>query len=345
MENVFKEGMKASCLFFAFFSVGAVLESLVAWATLSTPAAGWRGLLIASALPSVLLALALPWVPESPRWLIDRGGYPHDLERAHKIINRIERINGSSGEAIVCATERWRHHRLEDGELPRTDLVDPNRKSEAMFESVQERNVFFTLSLLFFLMASLYYSIVLVGASVLDHHHQHMNSTRQHCFGPHNRTAAPHTTGEFVSLVVTNGAEVPGLFVAYLLLDRIGRKRTIQVFFFACGFFCAMLWYVASSATLVSEGDLVWVTIFVFGARGSALGFNQSLWIYASLSDAFRVGNRTRVLGFTTSMARVGSLLAPALVTYLFAGAIGSIASVCVAISWVSLLVVTVLLP
>jgi MFS family permease len=334
-------------LFFAFFSVGAVLESLVAWATLSMPAVGWRGLLVVSAVPSVLLALALPWVPESPRWLLDRGEDPRDVERARAIMNRIERIND-------CGAQRQHqlpHQRLHQEDSPNEDeetgkdlvMNLKNHTSGAMFESAHERNVFATLSLLFFLMASLYYSIVLVGASVLDHHHRvNSNTTSQHCVGPHNRTAPPHTTGEFASLVVTNSAEVPGLLVAYLLLDRIGRKRTIQVFFLACGAFCAVLWYVASRPT---SSDLMWVTILVFGARGSALGFNQSLWIYTSLSDAFRVGNRTRVLGFTTSMARVGSLLAPALVTYLFAGAIGSVAAVCVAISGVSLLVVTALLP
>ena len=106
------------------------------------------------------------------------------------------------------------------------------------------------------------------------------------------------------------------------------------------------LWLVSSPNEYQHGGDKLWlVTVLVFGARGSALGFNQSLWIYTSLSDSFRVVNRTRILGFTTSMARLGSLLAPLLVTYIFAGQIGAVAAVCVVISLVSLGVVTLCLP
>ena len=161
--------------FFSFFSIGAILESLVAWATLSTPSLGWRGLLAVSAVPSVLLAMGLPWVPESPRWLLDRG----DLDQATTILDRVERINSGVASAVdrdgPPQSLNAREHEPQKTEQELRSRARP--PSEAMFETSQESDAFFTLSLLFFLMASLYYSIVLAWASVLGQHHPGNSST------------------------------------------------------------------------------------------------------------------------------------------------------------------------
>ena len=144
-----------------------------------------------------------------------------------------------------------------------------------------------------------------------------------------------------MSLVVTNGAELPGLWVAYILLDRIGRKKTIQFFFGACSLFCTCLLL----TTFTSSASTLWLTtMIVFGARGSALGFNQSLWIYTALYYPTSV--RTQGVGFTTSMARIGSLLAPLIVNQ--GGHVGGlrlIAGLCVGLAFVSLIVVSKFLP
>ena len=55
-----------------YFSSGAVIEVLLAWATLNS--LGWRALLLVSALPAlVLTAVAARALPESPGWLLARG--------------------------------------------------------------------------------------------------------------------------------------------------------------------------------------------------------------------------------------------------------------------------------
>ena len=78
-------------IFFLFFSVGALFETLVAWATLST-FYRWRALLFASALPSVLLLIITPcWLPESPRWLLIARG---DTAAAMKVLHQVASANG-----------------------------------------------------------------------------------------------------------------------------------------------------------------------------------------------------------------------------------------------------------
>ena len=127
-------------LFFSFFSIGAILESLVAWATLSTPSLGWRGLLAVSAVPSVLLAMGLPWVPESPRWLLDRG----DLDQATTILDRVERINSGVASAVdrdgPPQSLNAREHEPQKTEQELRSRARP--PSEAMFETSQESDAF-----------------------------------------------------------------------------------------------------------------------------------------------------------------------------------------------------------
>ncbi len=80
--------------FFAFFSVGAVVEALIAWLTLDllSLTSGWRAMLVVSALPGVVLCvIALAGgVPESPRFLLVRG----DVAGAQRLLARVAAENG-----------------------------------------------------------------------------------------------------------------------------------------------------------------------------------------------------------------------------------------------------------
>ena len=342
-------------MFFSFFSIGALFEALVAWATLSTRWR-WRALLLASVSPSILLLIVSPfYLVESPRWLVTKGR----LQEALDILRYVGQINNRghlpSGIELIEDDEDDDEDGKGDvggnGEDGNTSLLkslidDKNLEDkEEKEEDVRRVGVIsntttttVALSVLFFLMASLYYSIVLVGSAIVET--KSINGTIRCSFknGTNSTNIPPtHSTVEFLSLVVTNGAELPGLFVAYILLDRIGRKKTIQVFFASCGIFCIALWV----TTLSSKTSPLWLkTLIVFGARGTALGFNQSLWIYTALFYPTNV--RTRGIGFTTSMARIGALVAPIVVNQ---GSLQIVAGVCVGLAFFSLLVTTKFLP
>eukprot|EP00466_Bigelowiella_natans_P006969 jgi/Bigna1/70003/fgenesh1_pg.10_\ len=72
--------------FFTFFSIGAVLEALLAWITLGTEnGGGWRALLLVSSIPSILLTFCLPIIPESPRYYLVTGQYHKALQTLQKV--------------------------------------------------------------------------------------------------------------------------------------------------------------------------------------------------------------------------------------------------------------------
>ena len=326
-------------VFFTFFSVGALFEALVAWTTLST-VWRWRALLLVSVLPSVVLLLITPcWLPESPRWLVAKG----NSTRALHILRNVSRINHqkdvlSSVTALVGTSTTHKNtaaaadEATDAVESNNTGLVGSDNEDEDMPSKPMQKTTV-ALSVLFFLMASLYYSIVLVGSAIVNPHPSGNSSSGVENTTCSNHDPPTHSTGEFLSLVFTNGAELPGLLVAYLLLDRIGRQQTIQFFFGTCGVCCVALLL----STLSSQPSPLWVTTtIVFGARASALGFNQSLWIYTALF--YPTTSRARGLGWTTSCARVGSLLAPVIVNV--GGDLSLVAGCCIGLSLVSWLVV-----
>ena len=53
----------------------------------------------------------------------------------------------------------------------------------------------------------------------------------------------------------------------------------------------------------------------MFGARASALSFNQTLWVYTS--EVLQTDARAFGVGLATSFARIGGIVAPLFAVYL----------------------------
>ena len=66
-----------------FWTFGAIFQSLVAWGTLSS--AGWRWMLILTAVPLFVMLGMFGFVPESPRYLLAKGR----VQEAEAILVRI----------------------------------------------------------------------------------------------------------------------------------------------------------------------------------------------------------------------------------------------------------------
>lgn len=184
------------------------------------------------------------------------------------------------------------------------------------------RTISIMLCLLFFLMAFVYYGLVLMSLSLVQDQEQH---AQKEC---------TLRTDQYVQLLIANAAEFPGLFLLFFLLDRIGRRLTITWMFLstgACMLLMPLMWLLQScdgfengngkvgGAGIVSKGHmsgsqqahctwtefLAWIqSILIFGARAFSLAFNQGLWIYTT--ELFPAQVRSSGLGVTTVFARIG---------------------------------------
>lgn len=79
---------------------GMVLACSLAWILI--PLHGWRSYCIACAIPAVLSAIARPWIPETPRWLLLHGY----VKEATDVCSMIAQENGTSLEELELADKQ-----------------------------------------------------------------------------------------------------------------------------------------------------------------------------------------------------------------------------------------------
>jgi hypothetical protein len=71
-----------------FWTIGTVVQAALAYALLNGK--GWRILVLVSTTPYVLLLVLLPFVPESPRYLLVKGR----VDAAQQVLKKIMRVCG-----------------------------------------------------------------------------------------------------------------------------------------------------------------------------------------------------------------------------------------------------------
>jgi MFS family permease len=71
-----------------FWTIGTVVQAALAYALLNDK--GWRILVLVSTTPYVLLLVLLPFVPESPRYLLVKGR----VDAAQQVLGKVLRVCG-----------------------------------------------------------------------------------------------------------------------------------------------------------------------------------------------------------------------------------------------------------
>lgn len=110
----------------------------------------------------------------------------------------------------------------------------------------------------------------------------------------------PFEAADYQDTLITSIAEVPGLLLVAVLIDRIGRKRTVTVTFLASAVSFCLLW--------ICMPRLVETSI-LFSARTFVTGAFQSMFVYTP--EVFPTSVRGTALGVASSAARVGGMITP----------------------------------
>eukprot|EP00730_Choanoeca_flexa_P018856 TRINITY_DN9190_c0_g1_i1.p1 TRINITY_DN9190_c0_g1~~TRINITY_DN9190_c0_g1_i1.p1 ORF type:complete len:382 (+),score=67.65 TRINITY_DN9190_c0_g1_i1:95-1240(+) len=286
-------------LFMYFFSAGAVAITVLGWMTLTTNS--WSQLLFCAALaPAVSLVLCTLFLPSSPRFLLAQDK-PRQAFAALQAMaaanNKSHALDEYEPEQLVLASrsDTSQHTKQPDPQLQTKEL-----KNTAPPETT---SVFALMASEFFLMAVVYYFLVLVTVK--------LESLAQR--GAVSGEIPTLSDAAFRNIIIANMAEVPGLAVASYCLDRYGRRGTIAGFFLVTSL--ALLVIGGLIDDMHSHRDTI--AVCVWTARAAALGFNQSLWIFAT--EAFPTQQRASLLSWATAFARVGGALSPWITDTLFA--------------------------
>lgn len=258
-----------------FWPIGFVCTGLLALAIL--PHYGWRGVFIAEAIPAVFVLVVRQFVPESPRWLEDRG----DHARAGATMTRIE------------ASVR----RAFGRELPPPSLAQSTPAGERRLSLMElwapgyARRTMMLWLLWFFALLGFYGLTTWLGALL--------------------QQAGFAVTKSVYYTILISLAGIPGFFTAAYLIEAWGRKATL-VTMLAGSAATAYLYGTASTqATLIVFGLLMqfclfgmWSAVYAYTpelypsrARATGVGCASAVGRVGSLIGPYAVGVILPVIG------------------------------------------------
>ncbi|XP_035829523.1 putative transporter SVOPL [Aplysia californica] len=253
-----------------FWATGIMFEIFLA--AVIIPTIGWRWLLVFSAVPSLLSAMGLLFVPESARFLLAAG----KRDEAISLLEKAARVNKS---------------RLPDGQLVRSAEVERGKFSNLF--SPEYKRTTLQLWVLWFTMAFFYYGMVLASAEILRKYSPDGNKGQKcHCnflTGKDYTTMLLSTMGEFICLPVN-----------MVLIDWLGRRKN-----------AAFNLFMAAILVLIIQLDMPRsvFTIVLFCIRGFSAAFGNLLYIYSS--EIYPTTIRTLGMGTASAWARVGAMTTP----------------------------------
>ena len=222
-------------LYAMIFPVGLVAAGATGW--LLVPSYGWRVMFYIGALPAVIALVARLMLPESPRWLIDKGR----VDEAEAIIARIEGRVLASGRALPPV-------------VPIATSIVPRRRQfpwREMFDGIYASRT----ALLWALWICTY--LIINGLTT---------------WLPTIYTSVFHLPVQTsIGLgLVTNACSLVGTLATALLIDRVGRRNWYIMSFCVSTVPLALLWWLgATTATQVAV--LATSGYFFIGTVGTSL--------------------------------------------------------------------------
>jgi putative MFS transporter len=275
----------------SFWAWGWIIAALVAY--LAIPLYGWRVAFFIGAIPALFAAVLRFAVPESPRYLEMHGRH----DEADMLVSGLER------EATMARTEGAVGTTQVPGytaPATATDLAPalqppPPKKALGFIRSFgllwSERHIraTFVLWVLWFAINAGYYGFVLWTPSLLM-----------------MRGFDMVRSFEFTLIMCV--AQVPGYFIAALLVEKIGRKPVLTIFLAGTAL---AAWFFGQSASV--EQILLFGCLLYFFALGA--------WgcVYTYTPEMYSTDIRGVGTGWAAAFGRIGAMVAPMIVPILYA--------------------------
>ncbi|CAN6175899.1 unnamed protein product [Urochloa humidicola] len=255
-------------VFHCCWTVGTILEALLAWAVM--PILGWR---------TMDATVILERIARMNKGTLPPGILIYTQEKL------VDNSLGTSETALLIAQD------IAGTEENTSSRTSGSVASQALWPYDLIRSTF----LLWFLYLAnyfAYYGIILLTSE--------LSSGRRRCASARTHLMQPKSTNLYRDVLVTSLAEFPGLLLAALLVDRIGRKTSMGGMLLMCGAFLAPL------SVQLGEGL---VTTLLFCARTCIMGSFAVLYVYTP--ELYSASSRNTGVGITSSLGRIGSIISP----------------------------------
>ncbi|XP_046839414.1 synaptic vesicle 2-related protein-like [Xenia sp. Carnegie-2017] len=267
-----------------FWAIGGILE--VVLAIVLIPSLGWRWLLAVSSLPLVIFLILSMSLPESPRFHVGVG----EISKGYKTLQSLAQCNGKElPKNGYC--------------LKTNTMKDRGRVADLFRNSYWKTTILVWIQMFGGLL--IYYGVLLMTPTIFQY------SRTRNCdevvfFNDHNTSnligcgCKSLEKEDYFALLLTSFADIPGLLIVMLFIDRIGRIKTLVIGFGATSLLFGLL--------TLCNGETM-TTIYIFGVRYFATGVTQALYIY--IPEVYSTNIRGLGLGSASAVARIGCILTP----------------------------------
>lgn len=252
----------------SFWAWGWILAALVAY--LAIPAYGWRMAFWIGAVPALFAAVLRMVIPESPRFLEQSGKH----EEADALVRRMEDQAGikpvqpePGTDSTIAPAAKFSFWQLWSGDYARSTFV---------------------LWVIWFGINFGYYGFVLWTPTLLL-----------------GKGFALVKSFEFT--LIMSLAQLPGYFSAAWLIERIGRKKVLSLYFAGTALASWLFGHAASTAEVLLYGSLLY--FFALGTWGC---------VYAYTPEVYPTIARGTGSGWAAAFGRIGAFTAPFVVPVIY---------------------------
>lgn len=266
----------------SFWALGTCFEVILALFVM--PSLGWRWLLGFSALPLLLFLISSIWMPESARFYAAAGNH----DKAMLVLKRIATENKKlmpPGRLVVDDMQNVPRGRIRD-------LMIPELKKTTIL-----------LGIIWFVCAFCYYGIVLMTTEMF--HVDDPCHGSQVSISNNTSKCIPSckilTTSDYIDLLWTTLAEFPGIFITVVVIEKLGRKKTMAMEF--------ALFSLSVFPLLICFSSRRVLTFLLFAARCCVSAVFQAAYVYTP--EVYPTTLRAIGLAMCSTVARLGAMVTP----------------------------------
>ncbi|KAJ0090865.1 hypothetical protein Patl1_14005 [Pistacia atlantica] len=311
------------------WTLGTIFEASLAWIVM--PRLNWRWLLALSSLPSFAVLLLHGLVPESPRYLCMAG----QTADAHRVLENIALKNAKklpSGMLLPDNISRLdnefsvpEHNPLLSSSANKTTQFKSGFSPIYSLFSSRLIRTTFLLWVLFFAETFLYYGVILLTSE--------LSVERSEC-GLALSLQKARDASLYIEVFITSLAELPGLLISAVILDRVGRKMSMTIL--------SVLTFIFLIPLAIRQ-EVTLTTGLLFGARMFVNGSSTVACIYAL--EVYPTSVRATGSGIANGVGIVGGMICPLVAVALVTGCHQTAAVILLEILTVLSIVCVLLLP
>jgi MFS family permease len=282
-----------------FWTAGTLLVPTFAWWTLGQgndddgdDGSSWKMFVILCAIPCILsTVLSMIFVPESPRWLLTQG--KHD--GALSILRIAACRNGLDPYVTFPEGTRITTHKITETHHGTTT----SNAASLWWDLVSPKWLKTTLLLwgTWFGLAFLYYGVIIAVSIVFSNHEEKDSNGEGGMY-----------EFDYSAIFISGSAEIIGLILVLLTVDRWGRIPTQTLAYLLGGISCLLLGFCA-----YAEASRTILVALAFLSRMAMMGASATTWV--STSEILSTEIRATGHGAANAMARFGGFFCPYIIT------------------------------